>query len=223
MIIAIETSTAVCSVAAGRNGKIVLEKRTEGRGVHSTHLFLFLNEILEHTGYKTEDLEYVLFSNGPGSYTGLRIGASAIKGLLFRKSVPLFVCSTLTALSVPHLRNSKGAVHAVLDARRNHLYHQKSYIGVRGELITEEAGVKKIPDIGKMIHKEDTVAGTGINRLDRDRLPADNLYGTGHISAVNLLQAWYDEDFKTIFNEADPAGFEPEYLSVSQINNSLNK
>src|SRR5690554_10156 len=105
MIISIETSTTVCSVAAGKNGKTLLEKRIEGRGVHSSYLFIFLNEILERFQYRTEDLEAILFSNGPGSYTGLRIGASAIKGFLFGTSVPLYLCSTLTAISVPHLKN----------------------------------------------------------------------------------------------------------------------
>src|SRR5690625_6445583 len=77
MIIAIETATSVCSVAAGKNGKTILEKRVEGKGVHSTYTFSFLKEILERYQYRVEDLEAILFSNGPGSYTGLRIGASA--------------------------------------------------------------------------------------------------------------------------------------------------
>src|SRR5690625_460700 len=78
MIIAIETATSVCSVAAGKNGKTILEKRVEGKGVHSTYTFSFLKEILERYQYRVEDLEAILFSNGPGSYTGLRIGAGTV-------------------------------------------------------------------------------------------------------------------------------------------------
>ena len=67
MIIAIETATSVCSVAAGKNGKTILEKRVEGKGVHSTYTFSFLKEILERYQYRVEDLEAILFSNGPGN------------------------------------------------------------------------------------------------------------------------------------------------------------
>lgn len=223
MIIAIETSTTVCSVAAGKNGKTLLEKRIDGRGVHSTHTFIFIKEILERFQYKTEDLEAILFSNGPGSYTGLRIGASAIKGLLFGRSVPLYLCSTLTAMSVPLLINSRKTVHGVLDARRSHLYHQKSVVGPDAELRSEEAGIKKISDISNLIQKGDIVVGTGTARLDAEVLNAVDIFGKEHISGVNLIHAWYDERFKGIFQEADPAVFEPEYLSVSQINNSSMK
>lgn len=223
MIIAIETSTSVCSVAAGENGKTLLEKRLDGRGVHSTHTFIFIKEILERYQYKTEDLEAILFSNGPGSYTGLRIGASAIKGLLFGKSVPLYLCSTLTAMSVPLLMNSRRTVHAVLDARRSHLYHQKSVVGPDGELRSEVAGIKKISDINNLIKKEDIVVGTGTERLDAEALNVADIYGKEPISAVNLIHAWYDERFKEIFRKTDPAVFEPEYLSVSQVNNSSMK
>lgn len=223
MIIAIETSTTVCSVAAGKNGKTLIEKRIDGQGVHSSHTFIFLKEILERFQYKTENLEAILFSNGPGSYTGLRIGASAIKGLLFGKSVPLYLCSTLTAISIPLLINSRKPVHAVLDARRSHLYHQKSSVGPDGGLHSEEAGIKKISDISNLIQKEDVVVGTGTDRLDSEALDGVGVFGKEHISAANLIHAWYDERFKNIFQEADPANFEPEYLSVSQINNSSMK
>ena len=223
MIIAIETATAVCSVAAGKNGKTLIEKRVEGRGVHSSHTFLFIKEILERYRCKVEDLEAILFSKGPGSYTGLRIGASAIKGLLFGKSVPLYTCSTLSAISVPHLLNSRKTVHAVLDARRNHLYHQQAVLLADGMFHTEGAGIKKISDIRSLIQKDDIGAGTGTERLGLGISDVANVVGKEHISASNLIHAWYDERFKTIFQEEEPANFEPEYLSVSQINNSSIK
>src|SRR5690625_7187877 len=103
MIIAIETATSVCSVAAGKNGKTILEKRVDGKGVHSTYTFSFLKEILERYQYRVEDLEAILFSNGPGSYTGLRIGASAIKCMNFVKHVILIICSSLLANYFPSI------------------------------------------------------------------------------------------------------------------------
>ncbi|HLR90126.1 MAG TPA: tRNA (adenosine(37)-N6)-threonylcarbamoyltransferase complex dimerization subunit type 1 TsaB [Balneolaceae bacterium] len=223
MIIAIETATSVCSVAAGKNGKTILEKRVDGKGVHSTYTFSFLKEILERYQYRVEDLEAILFSNGPGSYTGLRIGASAIKGLLFGKPVPLFICSTLLAISVPHLIRGHKTVHAVLDARRSHLYHQKSFMHPDGYVQSESAEIREISELGRVIQEEDVVVGTGTERFKPDQLKASNVYGKEHISAANLIHAWYDDRFESLFQEADPARFEPEYLTLSQINNSRMK
>src|SRR6056297_488404 len=93
MILSIETSTPVCSVALKATERGVWEKRTEGRGVHSERLFTFTGELLERSGAGISDLDAILFSGGPGSYTGLRIGASAIKGFLWER------CSTVY---IPH-------------------------------------------------------------------------------------------------------------------------
>src|SRR6056297_4255606 len=93
-LLAIETSTAVCSVSLQTGDGRVKEKRIEGRGVHSEYTVLFIDELLDRTGLQVDDLDSVLFSNGPGSYTGVRIGASVIKGLLFGKNVPLFTYPT---------------------------------------------------------------------------------------------------------------------------------
>src|SRR5690625_331203 len=169
MIIAIETATSVCSVAAGKNGKTILEKRVDGKGVHSTYTFSFLKEILERYQYRVEDLEAILFSNGPGSYTGLRIGASAIKGLLFVKPVPRFICSTLLAISVPHLIPLPITVHAVLEVRSSTLYHQTSLVHPGVDVQKESAEIRETSELGRVTHKEDVVAGTGTERFKPDQ------------------------------------------------------
>jgi tRNA threonylcarbamoyladenosine biosynthesis protein TsaB len=136
MILAIETSTPVCSVALQNSAGRILEKRIEGRGVHSDHTFLFAEELMERADTSISGLEAVLFSNGPGSYTGLRIGAAAIKGLLFGREIPLFTFPTLLAFAAGAMgRQSSGTIHAVIDARRNHLYYQS--VGIRQLDISE--------------------------------------------------------------------------------------
>ena len=79
MILAYETSTQVCSVAFLNNEGEIFQKRITGRSVHSDHVFLFTEELINEHAFNIGDLEAVLVSNGPGSYTGLRIAASAIK------------------------------------------------------------------------------------------------------------------------------------------------
>ena len=123
MILAYETSTNICSVAFQNAEGEVFEKRIQGRSVHSDNLFLFTQQLTKEHDFKIEDLDAVLVSNGPGSYTGLRIAASAIKGIVFGKDVNLFACNTLASFAMAKENNSR-AIHSIIDARRTHVYHQ---------------------------------------------------------------------------------------------------
>jgi tRNA threonylcarbamoyl adenosine modification protein YeaZ len=126
MILAIETSTPVCSVALSSTGRRAWEKRIEGRGVHSERLFTFTDELLKRAGVEMSELDAILFSRGPGSYTGLRIGASAIKGFLYGRDVPLYTFPTLFSFAAGLELTSKPCeIFSVIDARRSHLYIQK--------------------------------------------------------------------------------------------------
>ncbi|MDZ7690065.1 MAG: tRNA (adenosine(37)-N6)-threonylcarbamoyltransferase complex dimerization subunit type 1 TsaB [Balneolaceae bacterium] len=127
MLLALETSTNVCSVAFKDDEDNLFEKRIEKRGSHSEKLFLFIEELMEEQGLKTPELQAMLISQGPGSYTGLRIGASAVKGLLFQTAVPLYAVDTLAGFAQAALDSDQNinSIHAVIDARRVHLYHQQ--------------------------------------------------------------------------------------------------
>ena len=222
-LLAIETSTAVCSVALQTGDGRVKEKRIEGRGVHSEYTVLFIDELLDRADLEVNDLDALLFSNGPGSYTGLRIGASVIKGLLFGKNVPLFTFPTLISFASSQLQlNSHCTVHSVIDARRNHLYYQQTKKA--GEhLDISDPNVIELDQITAKISEGDIVIGTGWNRLEykeREKVRWISLEG---ISAVNLIHSWNYDGLKGYYNEKDVEHFEPEYLSMSQINNSQIK
>ncbi|WP_234572816.1 tRNA (adenosine(37)-N6)-threonylcarbamoyltransferase complex dimerization subunit type 1 TsaB [Rhodohalobacter sp. 614A] len=219
MILAIETSTPVCSVALGKGSRSIIEKRMEGRSVHSERTFEFIKELLDRHELKVKDLDAVLFSNGPGSYTGLRIGASAIKGLLFQQDVPLYTLPTLLSFSIPFLEKNPPAIHAVIDARRQHLYHQKVRRTL-GEIEISKSNVVEIETLQKEIKKGDVVAGTGWDRLEVESRTEINWFGTEAISAKNLVLGWNHPELKKYFKKADVESFEPEYLTLSQVNNS---
>lgn len=220
MILAIETSTPVCSVALGKSSRTIVEKRIEGRGVHSERTFTFIRELLDRHEIGISDLEAVLFSHGPGSYTGLRIGAAAIKGLLFQRDIPLWTLPTLLSFTVPHLKHYPARVHAVIDARRQHLYHQKTEYPAEGKLVTSEPEVTELTRLEGEIQQGDIVVGTGWERLDIENRGQINFYGTEAISAKNLVQGWYHPLVKPHFCQRDVQQFEPEYLTLSQVNNS---
>ena len=222
-LLAIETSTAVCSIALQTGDGRVKEKRIEGRGVHSEYTVLFIDELLDRAGLEVNDLDAVLFSNGPGSYTGLRIGASVIKGLLFGKNVPLFTYPTLISFASSQLQlNSHCTVHSVIDARRNHLYYQQ--VKKAGEhLDISDPGVIELDQITAKISEGDIVIGTGWNRLEFKEREKVRWIGLEGISAVNLVHSWNYDGLKVYYNEEEVEHFEPEYLSMSQINNSKIK
>lgn len=241
MILAIETATPVCSVALFLDSGRVVEKRIEGRGVHSERTFTFIQELLERHDLNVDDLNSVLFSNGPGSYTGLRIGAAAIKGLLFRRETPLYTLCTLTSCAVPFIDRAPVVIHSVIDARREHLYHRRSELRNFGqsdldqadtdnrkkekmvqsiEMIQSNPVVKEIKKLEKEIHPGEIVVGTGLDRISHNEREKIEWFGSEQISAVNLIHAWNHEHFKSLFKNQKVDQFEPEYLTMSQVNNS---
>ena len=221
MILSIETSTPVCSVALKATERGVWEKRTEGRGVHSERLFTFTGELLERAGAGISDLDAILFSRGPGSYTGLRIGASAIKGFLFGRDVPLYTFPTLFSFAAGLKPGSTPCdIFSVIDARRTHLYVQRFHRS--GSELTKkgEASVKELDKIKDELTDNSVIVGTGWNRLNLEEESGVKTFGSESISATSLITAWNSESLKKHFKKEDPQLFDPDYLEIAQLNNS---
>lgn len=122
-ILCLETATTNCSVAIGESGKIVaLREDNNDQYSHAEKLHVFIDELLSETGLEPGDLSAVAVSEGPGSYTGLRIGVSAAKGLCFALGIPFIAIPTL--LSLAHQVEAKEGDYIIplLDARRMEVY-----------------------------------------------------------------------------------------------------
>ena len=121
-ILNIETSTKNCSVSIAQNGENIAIKEMANEGYsHAEFLHVFIEKLLEENGLKTKDLHAIAVSQGPGSYTGLRIGVSAAKGLCFAVDIPLIAVETLTVLA--HQVNvANGLIIPMIDARRMEVY-----------------------------------------------------------------------------------------------------
>ncbi len=124
IILAIETSTSICSIALQKDGVLIGEMSSDDKGAHSERLMGMVKELLANNDLKVDDLAAVAVSEGPGSYTGLRIGVSTAKGLAFGLGLPLIGVSTLKAMAtaVKDKVSSPGTIVAVLDARRMEVY-----------------------------------------------------------------------------------------------------
>ena len=126
LILSIETAGYACSAALLKGRETLGSKHEiESSYVHAERLLPLINEILEESGRTKQDLNAVIVSAGPGSYTGLRIGVATAKGLCHALRIPLISIDTLESLSVQALRitnNSWDAIICVLDARRDEVY-----------------------------------------------------------------------------------------------------
>ena len=102
-ILSIETSTDVCSVAMSENGQCIFKKEDHSGPNHAVSLGVFVDEALSFTDNHAIPLGAVAVSQGPGSYTGLRIGVSMAKGICYGRDVPLLAVPTLEVMAVPVL------------------------------------------------------------------------------------------------------------------------
>ncbi len=124
LILNIETATKNCSVSIAEKGKTIsLKEFNDGGYSHAEKLHQFIKEVVEESGKKLSDVNAVAVSKGPGSYTGLRIGVSAAKGLCFALDIPLISVETLKVLS-KSIDVEDGFVIPLLDARRMEVYSQ---------------------------------------------------------------------------------------------------
>ncbi len=140
MILCLETSTAVCSVALVENGNVVaLRESLDGQN-HAEKITLFIDEVMKEAGIAYKDLDAVATSMGPGSYTGLRIGVSTAKGLCYAMEKPLIAIDTLAAMACGFLsqqstvnsqqiessefkaQSSESILCPMIDARRMEVY-----------------------------------------------------------------------------------------------------
>jgi tRNA threonylcarbamoyladenosine biosynthesis protein TsaB len=117
-ILNIETSTKNCSVTIAKNGETVSSNEIAEEGYsHAERLHVFIEASLKKVGITYKDLSAIAVSNGPGSYTGLRIGISAAKGLCYALGIPLIAVDTLKILAAQALV-SDGLIIPMIDARK---------------------------------------------------------------------------------------------------------
>lgn len=220
MILALETATNVCSVAFCNDRNQLFEKRIEQKGSHSEQLFLFIEELQQEQGFAIPELDAVLVSEGPGSYTGLRISASAAKGLLFHTEVPLVAVNTLASFARSAISQNPeaGTIHSIIDARRVHVYHQKFTVDEERGLSSEDR-VETIPieAFEAMVQRGDTILGTGLERIDESVLGKAVTFGKKAITAASLIQLYQDGE-NALVRPADPESFDPKYYTSNQVN-----
>ena len=154
LILNIETATKNCSVSLAKDGIILaMEELNNGNYSHAEKLHPFIQNIINKTNISLQDIDAVAVSKGPGSYTGLRIGVSAAKGLCFANDTPLISIDTLQSLaSTLVIEENNSLIVPMLDARRMEVYasvydnEYKQIRDIKAEIIDENSFQEYLSD-----------------------------------------------------------------------------
>ena len=123
IILNLETATTNCSVSLAKEGELLaIKEHNSPKYSHAEQLHLFIEEVVKQAKLHLKDIDAIAVSKGPGSYTGLRIGVSAAKGLCYSLDIPLITIATLKSMAMQVEAEVSDYIIPVLDARRMEVY-----------------------------------------------------------------------------------------------------
>jgi len=213
-ILCIETATTNCSVALSVNGSVAAFKEDNPNGEqkgysHAEKLHGYIEEVLAFGNVSKSNLDAIAVSKGPGSYTGLRIGVSAAKGLCYALEIPLISISTLQSLSL-QVKEEDTFVIPLLDARRMEVYSavfssEERIRETKAEIVTEDSFLE-------YINKKKTIfIGDGVSKFEPLCKHPNTIFITDKLPSAKQMAPLSEKKFKTTDFE-DVAYFEPYYL-----------
>lgn len=222
IILNIETSTPVCSVALAENNTILATRESSVEKSHAGNLAVFIEEILNEKKISVKDLDAIAIGKGPGSYTGLRIGVATAKGLAYGAKKPLIAVSTLETMvrfalyriekdNLPVTCNENTILCPMVDARRMEVY--MALFDATGKRIEIDKAVVIHSDTFASVPASQSIVFFGSGALKcRDLLARkntswiDGIYPSAAAMAVKSYQLFQKGRYEDI------AYFEPYYL-----------
>ncbi len=212
-ILCLETATTNCSVTLSENGSVIVLKEDRSKGYsHAERLHVLISEALKEASWEMNDLEAVAISKGPGSYTGLRIGVSAAKGLCYALDIPLISVETLRLLAhqVPNNFGEKYTV-PMIDARRMEVYtgtftESKELLNGYSALILQEDSYAPFLNEGKVVF-----IGNGVGKFSEICQHPNAIFLKDRLPSSKEMAALSEAKYK-IGDMEDVAYFEPYYL-----------
>jgi tRNA threonylcarbamoyladenosine biosynthesis protein TsaB len=217
MILCLETATSLCSVALCNDNGVAASRESNDSKSHASLLTVFIGEVLAEKGLKVSDLDAVAVSKGPGSYTGLRIGVSAAKGIAFAASVPLIGIETTLSMFYGMKEKSISSTVRnilycpVLDARRMEVYYAiydsdgNTIKETRAEIIDENTFTDLSRNNHIVIFGDGAMKLKSVIRANDVKIETSFRMSASHMS-IPAHQALKNRRFE------DVAYFEPFYL-----------
>jgi tRNA threonylcarbamoyladenosine biosynthesis protein TsaB len=164
IILSIETSTPLCSVAIHRGGDLVVYKETNEEGGHGKKLTRLIESVCAETSLTLGQFDAIAVSNGPGSYTGLRIGLATAKGLCFGLDIPLITLNTLKIMANAWTNlPSNSLLLPMLDARRMEVY-AAVFNGTSKSAMTESSPVILTSNSFNTLNQATVAFGNGASK-----------------------------------------------------------
>ena len=216
-ILHLETSTKQCSVALAHKGELLASRILLNESFsHSEKLHLFISEVLQEAKLKSADLDAVAVSKGPGSYTGLRIGVAAAKGLCFGLDIPLIALNALKILVQASTEQNTDYIIPMMDARRMEVY--TAVFDSRRNWVEDTSALVLSRDSFKELLKDQTVLvlGDGAQKF-KELNPEINAVFPSEIfypKAVDMIPLAWEKFNSQVF--VSLAYFEPFYLKDFQ-------
>ena len=213
-ILCIETATKNCSVALSVNGKVIAlqednpENEPERHFSHAEKLQGYITQVLDRANISKNDLDAIAVSKGPGSYTGLRIGVSAAKGICYARDIPLLAISTLGSLAS---QVTGSVVVPMLDARRIEVYsavfssEMDQMRDIQAQIITKDS-FKIYLDKGRV-----TFIGDGVEKFEAVCTHPNAVFIKNALPSASQMAQIATLKF-TQNDIQDVAYFEPYYL-----------
>jgi len=222
LVLGIDTATKTASIGLIDGDRMIGEYNLQVERVHSKRLMPMIDEVLRESGHSVRSLQAVVVSAGPGSFTGLRIGMAAAKGLAYALSVPLLGVSTLAALSLNCVPNPN-LLCPVLDARMSEYYtalyrwenHRLTAV-VQDSVMSKESFYEMLGSIDSktvLIGPRPMLATMGLNDLPPgtiDYAPFHQCYPRGVSVATIGLRQLEDGAESALYT------LQPKYLRRSQ-------
>lgn len=230
LILCIETGTDICSVGIVNNGELIFLRESDSGRDHAKKVAVFTDELLRENDIDPQQIDAIAVGEGPGSYTGLRIGVSFAKGLSYGLSKPLIAVSSLAALTAVAIEDHKAGIIDIedwdsallcpmIDARRMEVYTQvfDSNANPLNSISTEVVDENTLSDYRSKC-KNFVIFGSGAAKC-AEVLGAELINITPSVRGMATIaeQKFTNGDF------VDVAYFEPYYLKDFVVTTSKKK
>ena len=211
-ILYLETSSKNCSVAISDGERLLCSTEEVSENYkQSESLHTFVEWALEGANLSIKDIDAVCLGKGPGSYTGLRIGAASVKGFCYGLKIPLIAVNSMESMIEPFLGQNYELVIPLVDARRMEVY-TAVYDGISGEELSateakvlDENSFEELKDKKILFVGDGAVKAKEIMQLPNAEFNAE-IYPSAQYLIKKTLEKIKNEDFEDI------AYFEPFYL-----------
>lgn len=214
-ILSIESSGTICSVALHQNGELLALIESDEPNIHGQKLAVFIQEITDLQQIPINNLDAIAVSEGPGSYTGLRIGVSIAKGLCYASQIPLIAVDTLQSLAFAMLQQKEisfpenSTLMPMIDARRMEVYLAGYDLNLNKTIPTKPVILED--SFYKTFKLPTFVCGNGASKIEPSvfngllTLVNDITFSAKHLGQL-AFQKFENKQFE------DVAYFEPVYL-----------